>query len=264
MKPDQLRLFLEKIALRGTVIVLLVSLFSCSVEKNTSLSRNFHNLTSHYNIYFNGKEAYLKGISKAQDKVQNNYTQVLPIFLFEEESVHSVVKGDMKRAIDKSTKVITFHSIKAKPKVKEGDQSAKDKAFYEQNEYNKWVDDCYMLMGQSYMYQGEFFLAIETFKHVLVTYPAQDVRFLAMAWLARAYLMIDEDREAERILSSLADEREFPEDYINELLLSKAQYDLKREAWSAVAVSLEEVFEYKGLSKFQKIRYTYTLAQLYE
>jgi len=264
MKPDQLRLFLEKIALRGTVIVLLVSLFSCSVEKNTSLSRNFHNLTSHYNIYFNGKEAYLKGISKAQDKVQNNYTQVLPIFLFEEESVHSVVKGDMKRAIDKSTKVITFHSIKAKPKVKEGDQSAKDKAFYEQNEYNKWVDDCYMLMGQSYMYQGEFFLAIETFKHVLVTYPAQDVRFLAMAWLARAYLMIDEDREAERILSSLTDEREFPEDYINELLLSKAQYDLKREAWSAVAVSLEEVFEYKGLSKFQKIRYTYTLAQLYE
>ena len=77
----------------------------------------------------------------------------------------------MKRAIDNATKVITYHSITAKPSIKEGNQTAKDKAFYEKNEYNKWVDDSYMLMGKAYMYQGEFFLAAETFKHVLVTFP---------------------------------------------------------------------------------------------
>ena len=106
----------------------------------------------------------------------------------------------MKRAIDKATKVITFHSITAKPKVKEGNQSAKDKAFFEKNEYNKWVDDTYMLMGKAYMYQGEFFLAAETFKHILVTFPDDDIRYLAMTWLARAYIMID---ETERLNGSL-------------------------------------------------------------
>ena len=120
----------------------------------------------------------------------------------------------MKRAIDKATKVITFHSITAKPKVKEGNQSAKDKAFFEKNEFNKWVDDSYLLMGKAYMYQGEFFMAAETFKHILVTFPKDEIRFLAMTWLARAYIMIGEMREADRILMVLSDESAFPEDYL--------------------------------------------------
>ncbi|MCK4748610.1 MAG: hypothetical protein KAT15_16270, partial [Bacteroidales bacterium] len=139
------------------------------MEKNTSLSRNFHDITSHYNIFFNGNESYKRGEEKAQTSVKNDYNRILSLFLYEDESVNSAVSGDMKRAIDKATKVITFHSITAKPKVTEGDQTAKDKAFFEKNEFNKWVDDSYMLMGKAYMFQGEFFLAVETFKHVMVT-----------------------------------------------------------------------------------------------
>ena len=60
---------------------ILGGLVSCSVEKNTSLSRNFHNLTSHYNIYFNGYESYKKGIEKAQSTVRNDYNRILPLFL---------------------------------------------------------------------------------------------------------------------------------------------------------------------------------------
>jgi len=145
------------------LIFLFCGLNSCSVEKNTSLSRNYHNLTSHYNVYFNGSEGFKSGIEKAQGTIKNDYNKILFTFLYEDESVHSAVNSDMKRAIDKATKVITFHSITAKPKVKEGDQSPKDKAFFEKNEFNKWVDDSYMLMGKAYMYQGEFFLAVETF-----------------------------------------------------------------------------------------------------
>ena len=129
-------------------------------------------------------ESYKRGIEKANQSIKNDYNQILALFLYEDEGVNSAVTSDMKRAIDKATKVITFHSITAKPKVKEGNQSARDKAFFEKNEYNKWVDDSYMLMGKAYMYQGEFFLAVETFKHVLVTFPNEEIRYLAMTWLA--------------------------------------------------------------------------------
>jgi len=193
-----------------------------------------------------------------------DYNNILPVFLYEIESVNSTVQGDMKRAIDKSTKVITFHSITAKPKVKEGNQSAKDKAFFEQNEYNKWVDDSYLLMGKAYMYQGEFFLAAETFKHILVTFPKEDIRFLAMTWLARAYLMIDEEREAERILSSLGDEYAFPEDYLVAYHTTQTQLHIENEAYAPAAENLELALAQKGIDKEDKIRYTYILAQLYE
>ena len=230
------------------VVLYLFGLASCSVEKNTSLSRNYHDLTSHYNIYFNGKESYKRGMAKAHTSVKNDYTRILPIFLYEEESVHSAVNSDMKRAIDKATKVITYHSITAKPKVKAGDQSAKDKAFYEKNEYNKWVDDSYMLMGRAYMYQGEFFLAVETFKHVLVTFPADEIRFLAMTWLAQAYIMIGEMREAERILISLSDENELPDEYMEDFLTTRAQFEFKQDSYATAAQYLENALAQKGVT----------------
>lgn len=247
-----------------TAIMMMAVLFSCSVEKNTGMSRGYHNLTSHYNTYFNGKEAYKKGIEKAESSIMYDYTTILPLYLYEDESLHSSVTPSMKRAIDKATKVITYHSITAKPKVKEGDQTAKDKAFYEKNEYNKWMDDCYMLMGRAYMYQGDYFLAAETFKHVLVTYPVDEIRYLGMVWLSRAYIMIGEEREAERLLLSLVDKSDFPEDYLGELMTTRAQLELMKESHATAAAHLEDAMLQKGFSKDEKVRFTYILGQLYE
>ena len=245
-------------------LLILCGLLSCSVEKNTSLSRNYHNLTSHYNIYFNGNESYKKGIESANRSIRNDYNRILDMFLYEDEGVNTAVSGDMKRAIDKATKVITFHSITSKPKVKEGNQSEKDKAFYNKNEYNKWVDDSYMLMGKAYMYQGEYFLASETFKHIMVTFPEEEIRYLAMIWLSRAYLMIGEDSEAERILVTLADRENLPKDYLRAYQCTRAQYHLKNQEYTEAAKYLEQAMKQKGGSKEDKIRYTYILAQLYE
>ncbi len=244
--------------------LVLYGLLSCSVEKNTSLSRNYHNLTSHYNIYFNGNESYKRGIEKANNAVRNDYNRILDLFLYEDEGVNAAVSSDMKRAIDKATKVITFHSITAKPKVKEGNQSEKEQAFYNKNEYNKWVDDSYMLMGKAYMYQGEYFLASETFKHILVTFPDEEIRYLAMIWLSRAYIMIGEDAEAERILVTLADEENLPKDYLRAYQSTRSRLHLKNQEYLEAARYLEQTLKQKGGSKEDKIRYTYILAQLYE
>jgi tetratricopeptide (TPR) repeat protein len=263
---DRNRTFLPRrsILAYGIIISLFSAMVACSVEKNTSLSRNYHNLTSHYNIYFNGKESYKRGLENARDALRNDYTRILPVFLFEDKGVHTAVNADMKRSIDKATKVITFHSITAKPNVKEGDLSENDRAFYDRNEYNKWVDDCYMLMGKAYMYQGEYFLAIETFKHILVTFPADDIRYMAMIWLVRAHIMIGEMREAERILLSLEGVSELPSGYMEDYLTTQSQFHVKQESYAAAAQFLEEALLCRGVDKEDKIRYTYILAQLYE
>lgn len=245
-----------------TVFAAGMILASCSVENNTAATRNFHNLTSHYNIYFNGNESYKAGILRAEASIADNYTKILPLFYYENETMQQNIAPQMQRAIDKASKVATFHSIKAKPKVKEGKQSEKDQAFYDKKEYNKWMDDCYLLIGKSYMHQGEFFLASESFKHVIKTFPEEDSYYLALAWLARAYHMIDEFDESEEILVNLYDLDEFPEDHLQELYITLTDFYLKTEDYDKAAEFLELALD-KRLPKGTKIRYTYILAQIY-
>ena len=236
---------------------------SCSTEKNTAATRAYHNLTSHYNIYFNGEESFKEGKEQARENVENDFTTLLPIFLYEDKSVHQSVTSQMKRAIDKATKVITFHSITAKPKIKKGEQTEEDKAFYEKNEYNKWVDDSYMLIGKSYMYQGEFFMASESFKHVITTFPELEVRYLAYTWLVRAYNVIGDLDESERILANLTDLEEFPEDYLEQYYTTLADFHMRKESYADAADYLEKALDTRP-SREKRIRYTFILAQLHQ
>lgn len=237
-------------------------LFSCSVEKNTGATRNFHNLTSHYNIYFNASESYKQGLNRARESFTDDYTDILPLFFYEDEPTQQSIAPQMKRAIDKCTKVITFHSITAKPKVKRGKQTEKDKAFYEKNEYNKWVDDCYVLIGKSYMQQGEFFLAGESFKHAIKNYPEEESYNLALAWLLRAYSVLNEMDEAEAVVVSLKEIDEFPSKYEEVLYTSLADYHMRLEEYEEAVQHLEMALETRP-EKDDRIRYSYILAQLY-
>ena len=246
-------------------LLVLMGLYivSCSVEKNTAATRNFHNLTSHYNIYFNAIESYKDGLIRAEEAYQDDFTAILPLFFYEDESTHQSVSPQMQRAIDKSTKVITFHSITAKPAVKKGKQSEKDKAFYEKNEYNKWVDDSYLLIGKSYMYQGKFFLAAETFNHVIQNFPEEELYYLALTWLLRAYNAIGVADKAVDLVVLLNDVDEFPEKYKEELYTSLADYHMRDEAYEAAAENLEKALETRP-KKNKRIRYRFILAQLYD
>jgi tetratricopeptide (TPR) repeat protein len=244
------------------LVVTGLATVSCSVEKNTAATRNFHNLTSNYNIYFNATESYKQGMIRARESFEDDFTTILPLFLYEEESVHQAVSSQMKRAVDKSTKVITFHSITAKPEVKKGRQTEKDKAFYEKTEYNKWVDDCYILIGKAYMYEGKFFMAAESFNHVIKNFPEEETYYLALAWLLRAYNVIGAVDRAEEVLVMLKAVDEFPKKYLEQLYTSLADYHMHRKEYARAAENLEKALETRP-QKDLRIRYRYILAQLY-
>ena len=86
-------------------------LFSCSVEKNTFVNRNYHNLTAHYNVYFNGNEAMKAGLLKIETQVEEDYTKILPVYKESLPKTEALVSSDMTTAIEKGTKLIKLHSI---------------------------------------------------------------------------------------------------------------------------------------------------------
>ena len=62
-----------------------------------------------------------------EDSYDNNFTRIRPLFLYSDESTASSIGPDMERTIQKATKVITLHSITAKPELKNGPQRQKEK-----------------------------------------------------------------------------------------------------------------------------------------
>jgi len=225
------------------------------------MTRTYHNVTARYNIFFNGNESFKKGLKRIEDSYDNDFTRILPIFLYTDESIASSVGPDMERTIQKATKVITLHSITAKPEFKNGPQSQKEKDLYAQNEYNNHVPGNYLLMGKAYLYRHDLHLALETFKFVLSEYHYDDIIYEAQVWRARTHIMLEEYLEAEDILEVLTGTVEFPEKLRSDLYATVADLYMQQEDYERAIEPLTNALE-RVKGKEQRIRYTYILAQL--
>ncbi|MDZ7777617.1 MAG: hypothetical protein U5L09_19365 [Bacteroidales bacterium] len=82
----------------------------CSTKKNTFTRRVYHNLTAHYNAYWNGNESLKEGIRELDDMVKDNYARILPVFKYGTQEDGTALAPHMDRAIEKSRKVVRKHS----------------------------------------------------------------------------------------------------------------------------------------------------------
>ena len=71
------------------IFILFVVAYSCSTKKDTIVSRNFHALTTKYNILFNGKEAFREGVEGINNEYKDDWFKQLPIepIEFEEDKI---------------------------------------------------------------------------------------------------------------------------------------------------------------------------------
>jgi len=163
-----IKVCLKRIFLHTILFFFLIWVFSgCSTEKNTRASRAFHNINSHYNIYFNANESVKKGVQTIEERTEDDFTRILPIYKSSSPSAGEMVKSDMDNAVVKCSKLIEIHSITKKPKRKAGVGSRKYQEFASKEEFNKWIDDIYLLMGKAYFYQHNFMATIEIFGFVI-------------------------------------------------------------------------------------------------
>lgn len=258
MKPSRL---LYKVS---GLLLLLVFGMNCSVEKNTGMSRNYHNLVSRYNIYFNGIQSYKKGLRRLSDQYKDDFSQILPVFRYGDETAVASVSGEMDKAITKASKVITLHSITAKPyEKKKKNLTEKEQAFFEQKEFNNWVDDSYLLMGKAQVYKRDFFNAFNTLKYASENALDDHVKYEARIWMSRVYNEEGSYNDSKEILESLGGDQDFPKDLKAAFNATYADYYLKQEKFEESITYLEDLVK-ENLKKTDKIRYMYILAQVYK
>lgn len=194
-------------------IAVILFLQSCSVKKNNLGNRVYHNITAHYNAYWNGKESYNEGLKQLNSSLRNNYSEILPVFNYGTELDAKALSPYMERAIQKSSVVIQQHSMRFKNK-----------------EYNRWVDDAYLLLGKSYFYMGEYVSARRTFEFMIDEFKSTPAEYEAMLWLVRTYNRTKQFEKSGPLLKQFQDlvdyekvplsqQREFPLVYASFYLL---------------------------------------------
>ncbi|MDD3891103.1 MAG: tetratricopeptide repeat protein [Bacteroidales bacterium] len=250
---------------RLTFLILALTAWGCSTKKNTPVSRTYHNVTARYNYFFNAKQSYSNAIKRAEKDFDYNYTFPLPVLLVGQQKVISAVGGDMDRAITKSTDLINLHSITVKPERKRGKQTSKDKIFYNQSEYVRWVRDAWLLIGKARVWKGSYDEARMTFEYVLVQFPETPLWYESHVWLARIEMLNGDFLSAEDRLRSLSANRKYPKDkYFSHLLQSTwASYYYKQNQYEPAIKHLKLALD-NAPDKALKQRYTYLLGQLYQ
>lgn len=178
---------------------------ACSTKKNTAGSRFWHSFTARYNTFFNGNEAFKEGCLAQENGNKDNYTEFIPLFVVGNEATAKIGTGNFETAITKCEKAIHLHSIKRRPVVSGNkSKSPKMKAYLSRKEFNPFLKNAWLLMGQAQFRKGDFIEAASTFSYITRHYAAEPkVVAEARAWLARCYAELDWFYDAEDALSKL-------------------------------------------------------------
>ena len=184
------------------IFILFVVAYSCSTKKDTIVSRNFHALTTKYNILFNGKEAFREGVEGINNEYKDDWFKQLPIepIEFEEDKIAiptfrnngpgAGFGGNNKN--DEKKELTTFE--KAEEKAIKAIQ--KHGMNIDGIERNRQIDDAYLLLGKSRYYSQRFVPAVEAFNYVIANYPHANLIAETKIWRAKTNIRMDNEDTA--------------------------------------------------------------------
>ena len=168
------------------ILLTITILASCSTKKNKWNRRAWHNMTSHYNVWWNGNESMKTGEKTLRDAAKDDYTKTLPVFNYGTKEDALAQNATMDRTIEKDAICIQKHSMR-----------------FNNTEYVRWIDDAFIDMGKAHFYKQDYVPARRTFEYAATQFRNSPDRFTATLWLAKTYLAIKQFEKAEAMLQSI-------------------------------------------------------------
>lgn len=211
----------------------------CSTSKDSSFAEFYHNLTARFNGYFNAKEIMLEQEAKIFDEQELDFKDILPLTPSTTETTAKTYKAELDKIKEKTTRVIQKHEI------------------------SKWIDDNYLVLGKSYYYKRDFFAATEVFQFLAVDYPKTLPGQEAQIWLAKCYLSMGKQNEAQARISALSSNKKLEEDLYYPRDILNTEYLIEIKDYEKAVVLLEKLYK-KTKGKRYKVRYSFVLGQLYQ
>ena len=208
------------------------------------MKRTFHNITAHYNGYFNAKQRVDNTVNQNNRSFKDKYDDILPVFKLEREDELLTKTGKTSnQALDEAIKKASF--------------------VIQRHEKSKWTDDCYFEMGRSYFYKKDYFTAAETFQYIAGKYKGTSVGDESYIWLIKSFLMLKKYNQAESVINVALASETFPKKNISELFATIAWYYIDKKNYVKAIEYIEKSISVER-KKTLRARYNYICAQLYE
>ena len=231
------------------MILTVMMLASCSTKKNKWNRRVWHNMTSHYNVWWNGNQSIKAGEKQLRETVKDDYTQTLRVFNYGTKQDALALNSTLDRTIEKAAVCIQKHSMR-----------------FNNKEYVRWIDDAFIDMGKANFYKQDYVPARRTFDYVATQYRNSPDRFTATLWLAKTYIETKQYEKAEAMLQSILvandNEDKMPKFVRTNIDLVYADYYIAQgKENDAVKYLRSSLLTAKG--KYNKTRAMYILGQIY-
>ncbi|MCC8143172.1 MAG: tetratricopeptide repeat protein [Tannerellaceae bacterium] len=245
-------------------LFLLLLLWSCGTKKNTKASRFYNAFTTRYNIYYNGKTHFDQTLKSINEGYQESYAERIHMYPISAQPKDKIEPGGpFDRTVEKSNKAIKLKSIKTKPPKKRGWRNdPKQRALQEKEEYNPFLKNCWLLLGQAQFYNTDFLQAAATFSYIARHY-AQEEEVVAEArlWQARCYSELNWFYEAEDILGKL-NINGIPKRNLKQYAAVYADYLIKNQQFEEAVPYLQTAIKAEK-NGHQRARMKYLLGQIY-
>ncbi|MDX2249917.1 MAG: tetratricopeptide repeat protein [Bacteroidia bacterium] len=157
-------------------IILLLSVFSCSKEKDTLTARLYHNTTSYFNGYYNADFLFKETVTRLEEQYKFAEQGFIEVVYYGTEDEVKSFDSDFETIIKKNDAVMFKHP--------NGD----------------WIDDCRLLNGKSWFYRKNYTLAMENFDFILETFPESQLAPEVHFWIAKSHYMMENPEMTKTIL----------------------------------------------------------------
>ena len=224
-------------------------LFACSTKKDAFVNRNWHALTTKYNVLYNGNIAFDEGREQLNTTYQDNYWEVLPV---ERLQVTGEVKLDSEDnnpnfviAEEKATKAIQKHGMNI-----------------DNQERNPQTDEAFLLLGKARYFDERYIPAMEAFNYVLRNYAKSDKLNEANIWREKTNIRLENDELAIKNFRTLMRyEKLKDQEYADtHAFMAQAFMNLKQPDSAIQHLKIASAYTKKNP---EKGRYYFIIGQLY-
>ena len=230
-------------------ILVLTTLCGCSTKRNTPMRRAYHNLTSHYNVFWNGEYSLMEGDRQLKKNAKDDYSKVLPVHNYGSKTEAMTLNSQMDRALQKTSICVQKHSMK-----------------FNGRERVKWIDDAYLVMAKAHFYKQDYIPARRTFDFVATEFKNNDIALVSNLWLVKTYIKTEQYPKAiamiEQIQSKTADRRKLPKEIQRDFDLTVADYYIATKDY-ARAIDYLKAGMIKTKDRDLRTRVMFILGQIY-
>ena len=221
------------------LLVIVVVIAGCSLEKQSGLNRGLQNLTAKYNILFNANELLREKQAGYEAAYVDDYTELLSVYR------DTVAKSDVP---DKE-----LDAVKAKANT-----------IISVKEQSHYLGDAYLLLSKANYLDGNYFDAVEYANYVIRSFGTNaDLKQEALVYKARSLLYINQPNDAKATLDSALQNINPKKKITADVYASKLQYDIYVQEYTDAEAMAKLAIQYARSSE-QKLRLTFILAQLQE